>query len=233
MSSVDPLVNGNGSGGGGTPAPTPPGTPASIDPPAAATPTPPRPTVYRDERARRRAFEEQMLPHLDALYRTAFAMTKNSGDADDLVQDAYLRAYQFFDQFQGGTNARAWLFRIMTNLYINSYRRRTREPERVSYDELEDFYLYNRLADGQSRGVSASPEEEVVQKVEIEAVRAAIERLPDEYRDTVILADLNEFSYQEIADMLQIPIGTVRSRLSRGRRLVQKALWAYSEENTR
>jgi RNA polymerase sigma-70 factor (ECF subfamily) len=160
-------------------------------------------------------------------------MTKNSGDADDLVQDAYLRAYQFFDQFQGGTNARAWLFRIMTNLYINSYRRRTREPERVSYDELEDFYLYNRLADGQSRGVSASPEEEVVQKVEIEAVRAAIERLPDEYRDTVILADLNEFSYQEIADMLQIPIGTVRSRLSRGRRLVQKALWAYSEENTR
>lgn len=233
MSSVDPLVNGNGSTTGGTPPPASP-TPTSIDPEPDAAPTPrPAPTVYRDDRARRRAFETQMLPHLDALYRTAFAMTKNAGDADDLVQDAYLRAYQFFDQFQGGTNARAWLFRIMTNLFINSYRRRTREPERVSYDELEDFYLYNRLADSQSRGVSASPEEEVVQKVEVEAVRAAIERLPDEYRDTVILADLNEFSYQEIADMLQIPIGTVRSRLSRGRRLVQKALWSYSEENTR
>lgn len=174
-----------------------------------------------------------MLPHLDALYRTAFAMTKNSGDADDLVQDTYLRAYQFFDQFQGGTNARAWLFRILTNLYINSYRRRTREPERVSYDELEDFYLYNRLSDAQSGGASGSPEEEVVQKVQIDAIRGAIDRLPDEYRDTVILADLNEFSYQEIADMLQIPIGTVRSRLSRGRRLVQKSLWAFTEENLR
>jgi RNA polymerase sigma-70 factor (ECF subfamily) len=193
----------------------------------------PQNTDTANNSARRRDFEQQMLRHLDALYRTAYSMTKNAGDAEDLVQDTYLRAYQFFDQFQGGTNARAWLFRILTNLYINTYRRRSREPERVSYDELEDFYLYNRLADACSSGTSGSPEEAVVQKVEVEAIRAAIERLPDEYRDTVVLADLNEFSYQEISDILQIPIGTVRSRLSRGRRLVQKALWSYSEANPR
>lgn len=190
--------------------------------------------------ARRSSFEQQMLPHIDALYRSAFSMTKNAGDADDLVQETYVRAYQFFDQFQGGTNSRAWLFRIMTNLYINSYRRRAREPERVSYDEMEDFYLYNRLADSQRGGGigatasgSPSPEEAVVQQVEIEAIREAVYRLPDEYRETVVLADLNEFTYQEISEILDIPIGTVRSRLSRGRKLVQRALWAYSNENTR
>lgn len=189
--------------------------------------------THRASADRRRSFEIQMLPHIDALYRTALSMTKNPGDADDLVQDTYVRAYQFFDQFQGGTNARAWLFRIMTNLYINRYRRRQREPERVSYDEMEDFFLYNRLADAQSASAGTSPEAEVVRKVQTEAIREAIEHLPEEYRTTVVLADLNEFSYQEISDMLQIPIGTVRSRLSRGRRLVQKALWAYTEENTR
>ena len=181
----------------------------------------------------RAAFEAEMMPHLDALYRTAFSMTRNAGDAEDLVQDTYLRAFQFYGQFTGGTNARAWLFRILTNLYINSYRRRTREPERVSYDEMEDFYLYNRLSDAQNRGGGNSPEETVVQQVQIEAIRDAIGKLPDEYRDTVLLADMNEFSYQEISDILQVPIGTVRSRLSRGRRLVQKALWSYSEDNRR
>jgi len=193
----------------------------------AATPS----TAGAPEDARRRAdFERQMLPYLDPLYRSALGMTRNPGDAEDLVQDTFLRAYQFFDQFQGGTNARAWLFKILTNLYINSYRKRTREPERVSYDEMEDFYLYNRLSHA---GESGSPEDQVVRRVQVEAVEEAIGQLPDEYRDTVILADLNELSYQEISDILQIPIGTVRSRLSRGRRLVQKALWAYTEENPR
>lgn len=185
-----------------------------------------------DSESRRLSFDIQMLPHLDALYRAAVSMTKNAGDAEDLVQDTYLRAFQYFDQFQGGTNARAWLFRILTNLYINSYRKRTREPERVSYDELEDFYLYNRMADASSN-TTASPEELVIQQVETDAIREAIERLPEEYRDTVILADLNEFSYQEISEMLEIPIGTVRSRLSRGRRMVQKAIWAFTAENKR
>lgn len=174
-----------------------------------------------------------MLPHLDALYRTAYSMTKSASDAEDLVQDTYVRAYQFFNQFQGGTNARAWLFRILTNLYINSYRKKNREPERVSYDDMEDFYLYNRLSDAQQSGQAASPEQIVVQQVQVDAIRDAIDKLPDEYRETVVLADVNEFSYQEIADLLEIPIGTVRSRLSRGRRLVQKAIWAYTDANQR
>lgn len=184
---------------------------------------------------RRRRFEEAMLPHLDALYRSAYAMTRSASDADDLVQDTFLRAFQFFDQFQGGTNARAWLFRILTNLFINSYRKRTREPDRVSYDEMEDFYLYNRLGSGDVRQNSGteSPEQAIIQKIQIEAIRDAIGNLPDEYRDTVMLADLNDFSYQEISEILNVPIGTVRSRLSRGRRLVQKALWAYGDANPR
>ena len=174
-----------------------------------------------------------MVVHLDSLYRAALGMTRDKGDAEDLVQDTFVRAFSFYAQYQGGTNGRAWLFRIMTNLYINSYRKKHREPERVSYDELEDFYLYNRLSDAQSRGTGAAPEVEIVTRIEAEAIREAIDNLPDEYRDTVLLADVNEFSYQEISDMLQIPIGTVRSRLSRGRRLVQKAIWAYSEANLR
>jgi RNA polymerase sigma-70 factor (ECF subfamily) len=178
-------------------------------------------------------FEKQMLPHLDALYRSALSMTKNPGDAEDLVQETFVRAFQFFAQFQGGTNARAWLFRIMTNLYINSYRKKTREPDRVSYDEMEDFYLYNRLSDAQTSSIAASPEDVILTQVQAEAIRDAIDKLPDEYRETVVLADINEFSYQEIAEMLDIPIGTVRSRLSRGRRLVQKSLWAYTEANMR
>lgn len=178
-------------------------------------------------------FEREMVVHLDALYRAALGMTRDKGDAEDLVQDTFVRAFQFYSQYQGGTNGRAWLFRIMTNLYINSYRKKHREPERVSYDELEDFYLYNRLSDAQSSGRGNAPETEVVLRVEADAIKEAIDKLPDEYRDTIILADLQEFSYQEISEMLQVPIGTVRSRLSRGRRLVQKAIWAYTEENMR
>ena len=155
-----------------------------------------------------------MVVHLDALYRAALGMTRDKANAEDLVQDTFVRAFSFYVQYQGGTNGRAWLFRIMTNLYINSYRKKNREPERVSYDELEDFYLYNRLSDAQSRGAGGDPEQEVVTAIEADAIRVAIENLPDEYRDTVILADINEFAYQEISEMLQIPIGTVRSRLS-------------------
>lgn len=183
---------------------------------------------------RKAAFETQMLPHLDALYRAALGMTRSASDADDLVQETFVRAFQYFAQFEAGTNARAWLFRILTNLYINQYRRRTREPEPASYDAQEDFFLYNRLSVAQPGATrAASPEQEILQKLQVEAIREAIEQLPDEYRDTVILADLNDFSYQEISEMLQVPIGTVRSRLSRGRRLVQKALWAYTEANAR
>jgi RNA polymerase sigma-70 factor, ECF subfamily len=178
-------------------------------------------------------FEAQMLPHLDSLYRAALSMTRNAQDADDLVQDTFVRAFQFIDKFQVGTNARAWLFRILTNLFINRYRKSKREPEKTSYDEMEDFFLYNRLQDAYVSGKADTPEAAVMGKVQVEAIQEAISRLPDEYRDTVILADLNELSYQEISEALDVPIGTVRSRLSRGRRLVQRALWAFTDDNPR
>ncbi len=179
-------------------------------------------------------FESEMNPHLDALYRNALRLTGNANDAEDLLQDTYLRAYRFFYQYQPGTNAKAWLFRIMNTVFLNDYRRKSRQGETVSYDGLEDFYLYNRLTEDGVSGVGGSdhpetenPEKAVLEKLDIETITRAIEALPIEFRDTVALATLEEMSYQEIAETLEIPIGTVRSRLSRGRKLLQRALWEY------
>ncbi|MBV9849405.1 MAG: sigma-70 family RNA polymerase sigma factor [Armatimonadetes bacterium] len=175
-------------------------------------------------------FEAEMGPHLDALYRNAVRLTGNPHDAEDLLQDTYLRAYRFFYQYQPGTNAKAWLFRIMNTVFLNEYRRKARQGETVSYDGLEDFYLYNRLVEDLSGGArpgTENPETAVLEQLDIETIQRAIDALPPEFRDTVALATLEELSYQEIADALSIPVGTVRSRLSRGRKLLQKALWDY------
>ena len=178
-------------------------------------------------------FEAEMNPHLDALYRNALRLTGNANDAEDLLQDTYLRAYRFFYQYQPGTNAKAWLFRIMNTVFLNDYRRKSRQGETVSYDGLEDFYLYNRPTEDGVSGVGGehleteNPEKAVLEKIDIEAIERAIQALPIEFRDTVALATLEEMSYQEIADTLEIPVGTVRSRLSRGRKLLQRALWDY------
>jgi RNA polymerase sigma-70 factor (ECF subfamily) len=175
-------------------------------------------------------FESEMNPHLDALYRNALRLTGNANDADDLLQDTYLRAYRFFYQYQPGTNAKAWLFRIMNTVFLNEYRRKARQGETVSYDGLEDFYLYNRLVEdlsGNGRPDTENPEKVVLERLDIETIQRAIQALPIEFRDTVAMATLEEMSYQEIADALSIPVGTVRSRLSRGRKLLQKSLWDY------
>lgn len=175
-------------------------------------------------------FEAEMNPHLDALYRNALRLTGNANDAEDLLQDTYLRAYRFFYQYQLGTNAKAWLFRIMNTVFLNDYRKRVRQGETVSYDGLEDFYLYNRLSEdgvGGDHPETDNPEKAVLEKLDIEIIQKAIDALPPEFRETVALATLEEMAYQEIADTLEIPVGTVRSRLSRGRKLLQKALWDY------
>ncbi len=173
-------------------------------------------------------FEAEMNPHLDALYRNGLRLTGNANDAEDLLQDTYLRAFRFFYQYQPGTNAKAWLFRIMNTVFLNDYRKKARQGETVSYDGLEDFYLYNRLTEdvaGADHPETANPEKAVLEKLDIETIQRAIDVLPIEFRETVALATLEEMSYQEIADTLEIPVGTVRSRLSRGRKLLQKALW--------
>jgi RNA polymerase sigma-70 factor (ECF subfamily) len=182
-------------------------------------------------------FEREMNPHLDALYRNALRLTGNANDAEDLLQDTYLRAYRFFHQYQPGTNAKAWLFRIMNTVFLNEYRKKSRQGETVSYDGLEDFYLYNRLSEDLASGEHPeveNPQKVVMDKLDQEVIERAIQALPIEFRETVALATLEEMSYQEIADALEIPVGTVRSRLSRGRKLLQKALWDYlNGEETR
>lgn len=176
---------------------------------------------------RRERFEQETLGHLDALYRTALRMAGNPQDAEDLVQDTYLRAYRFFDRFQPGTNLRAWLFKILTNLSINAYRKRAAAPQPTSLEDVEEFYLYRQLqrAGQANHGV----EDQVLDALGVEAVRRAIDALPMPFRLVVHLADVEGLSYAEIAEALSIKKGTVMSRLFRGRRLLERALWEQAQ----
>lgn len=179
---------------------------------------------------RREIFEQEAIKHLDALYRTALRMTRNPQDAEDLVQETYLRAYRFFDQFQPGTNMRAWLFKILTNSYINTYRRSAAEPKSTSLEEAEEFSLYRQMArESQTGSLSWDVEAEVLDRFAEEDIREAIEKLPPAFRMTVLLADVEGFSYKEIAEITGVSKGTVMSRLFRGRRLLQKALWERAQ----
>lgn len=171
-------------------------------------------------------FETEALVHTDALYRAAVRMTKNASDAEDLVQESLLKAYKSFDRFEAGTNAKAWLFRIMTNTFINTYRAKQREATSVSFDEVDDNFLHSQLAD-LSTG-TGDPEKDFFNKILDKDVEAAIDKLPEEFRVVVVLAFYEGFAYQEIADILGIQVGTVKSRLHRGRKILQKLLWEYS-----
>ncbi|HEX5949378.1 MAG TPA: sigma-70 family RNA polymerase sigma factor [Actinomycetota bacterium] len=181
----------------------------------------------QDEAALRERFERDVLPLLPHLYSAALRLTRNPADAEDLVQEAYLRAYRGFSGFEEGTNLRAWMYRILTNTFINSYRKKQREPVTVQDDEIEDWFLYDRLG---ASGVEASAEAEVLDRLPDEEVQRALEALPEGFRMTVLLADIEGFSYKEIAEILDIPIGTVMSRLHRGRKALQKALWETMRE---
>jgi RNA polymerase sigma-70 factor (ECF subfamily) len=178
-----------------------------------------------DTRAR---FEEEALKHLDALYRTALRMTHNPSDAEDLVQDALVRAYRFYDRFEPGTNFRAWLFKILTNTYINSYRRKQGRPQESSLDDTEDFFLYNQLSDDGGERIN-DVEGTVLDQLGADSIQRAIDQLPPQFRTTVQLADVEGLSYNEVADALGIAKGTVMSRLFRGRRLLQRALWDQAQ----
>lgn len=163
--------------------------------------------------------------HLDALYRTALRMTRNPQDAEDLVQDTLVRGYRFYDRYVPGTNFRAWLFKILTNTYINTYRRKQVRPQETSLEDAEDFFLYTRLQGLQgSEGVD-EVEQTVLDRLGTDAVQQAIEQLPPRFRAAVQLADVEGLSYAEIAEATGVAKGTVMSRLFRGRRLLQKALW--------
>jgi RNA polymerase sigma-70 factor (ECF subfamily) len=177
------------------------------------------------ESASRESFESVALVHLDCLYGTALRMTRNPRDAEDLVQDAMLLAFRFYDKFEPGTNCKAWLFKILTNTFINKYRRRVRERE--VRDVLDQEETPSLMSEDVAE-VSRDPEGAILGNMVSEDVKRALEAVPYDYRMAVVLCDLEDFSYKEIADIMDCPVGTVMSRLHRGRRLLQKSLRAYA-----
>ena len=170
-------------------------------------------------------FAEQAMEYAPQLYSAALRMTRNQADAEDLVQETYLRGFRGFHSFQEGTNLRAWLFRILTNAFINKYRAKQRRPIETDLADVEDLYLYRRIGSLESAATGLSAEEQFFDLFTDDEVKQALEDLPENFRLPVILADVEGFSYKEIAEMLDIPIGTVMSRLHRGRKAMQRALY--------
>jgi len=175
------------------------------------------------------AFEQEALSYIDPLYRTALRMTRSEADAEDLVQETYIRALRFRAQFTPGTNLKAWLFRILTNTFINAYRKRARAPETTELDDVDEFSLYRRMSAERPASSSPDPEREFLDGIVSSEVTDALEELPEKFRTTVLL-DVEGFSYKEIAEMLEIPIGTVMSRLHRGRKFLQQRLYDLARE---
>lgn len=173
-------------------------------------------------------FESQALPYMDQLYAAALRMTRNPADAQDLVQETFVKAFAAFKQFEQGTNLKAWLYRILTNTFINSYRKKQREPYQGAIDELEDWQLGGAVST--TARASRSAEAEAIDHLPDSAVKDALQAIPEDFRMAVYFADVEGFSYQEIADIMKTPIGTVMSRLHRGRRMLRDLLTDYARE---
>jgi RNA polymerase sigma-70 factor (ECF subfamily) len=176
---------------------------------------------------RQKEFSQLIDPHLSSLYSTALRMTHNQNDAEDLVQDTLFKAFRALDQFQKNTNFRAWVFRILVNTFITAYRKAIKQPQKVSYDDLEEFFLYKRLDETVS--LQETSKEEFLENLFDDDVKEALESLPYQFRLVVLLCDVEGFSYNEIANIIDAPLGTVMSRLYRGRKLLQRHLWNYAK----
>jgi RNA polymerase sigma-70 factor (ECF subfamily) len=172
---------------------------------------------------KREAFEREALVHLDALYRVALRLTGNSSDADDLVQDTLLKAYRAWDQFEPGTNAKGWLLTILRHAFINEYRRRRRRPDMVDIDALEPFAVFPEVQEEDPQGA-------FFERIVDDEVLRSIDGLPEAFRETLVLSDVEGLNYQEIARTLDVPVGTVKSRLFRARRMLQGKLYQYAVE---
>ena len=175
-------------------------------------------------------FTADAMQYAPQLFSTALRMTRNRSDAEDLVQETYIKGWRSFHTFQEGTNLRAWLFRIMTNTYINKYNAAKRKGTEVELDDVEELFLYKRLGSIDQSKLSSSAEDQMLNLFTDDEVKNALESLPEDFRIPVLLSDVDGFSYKEIAEMLEIPMGTVMSRLHRGRKAVQKMLYEYARE---
>ena len=175
-------------------------------------------------------FTSDAMQYAPQLFSTALRMTRNRSDAEDLVQETYIKGWRSFHTFQEGTNLRAWLFRIMTNTYINKYNAQKRKGAEVELDDVEELFLYKRLGSIDQSQLSSSAEDQMIELFTDDEVKNALEALPEDFRMPVLLSDVDGFSYKEISEMLEIPIGTVMSRLHRGRKAMQKMLYEYARE---
>ena len=175
-------------------------------------------------------FTSDAMQYAPQLFSTALRMTRNRSDAEDLVQETYIKGWRSFHTFEKGTNLRAWLFRIMTNTYINKYNAQKRKGTEVELDDVEELFLYKRLGSIDQSQLSSSAEDQMLDLFTDDEVKNALESLPEDFRVPVLLSDVDGFAYKEIAEMLEIPIGTVMSRLHRGRKAMQKMLYEYARE---
>ncbi|WKZ68265.1 MAG: sigma-70 family RNA polymerase sigma factor [Melioribacteraceae bacterium] len=171
-------------------------------------------------------FEREAIPHKDALFNFALKLTSEEDDANDLVQETYLRAFRFFDKFELGTNCKAWLFRIMKNTFINEYRKESKEPNKVDYDDVQNFYENIKSEEVQTEHLINDSFSSVFD----DEITEAIAELPSDFQTIIILADIEGYSYEEIAEFTSCPIGTVRSRLHRARKLLYSKLYTYAED---
>lgn len=177
-----------------------------------------------------REFESQALEHIDSLFNVGMRMTRNREEAEDLVQETYLKVHRFSHTFKEGSNLKAWLFKILRNTFINTFRKKIREPKEVHYNEIEDFYLFNKIKNDRKEENHLSGDTTKFYELFEDEVKNAIDNLPLAFKEVILYSDIEEFSYGEISDIIGCPIGTVKSRLFRARRLLQKSLWNYANE---
>ena len=182
--------------------------------------------LTRDEKQKQKDFDDEIIPHMDALYNFALRLTTDPNDAEDLVQDTIVKAYRFFSSYEKGTNAKAWMFRILKNSFINNYRKSSKKPSQVDYDEVSSYYESVRA----ERTDTSDLENLMFREMMDDDLSEALTRLPEDFRTVVLLCDVEGYTYEEIANMLDVPIGTIRSRLHRGRNLLKTELLEYAKK---